>query len=58
MIFNVAEAGSSYPGFSQLCDEAMGKFRDFIQRFEPLQIRDAVIAYIDVVEIPLTKRKD
>lgn len=54
MIFNVAEAGSSYPGFSQLCDEARGKFRDFIQRFEPLQIRDAVIAYIDVVEIPLT----
>jgi uncharacterized protein (TIGR04255 family) len=45
--------GVQYPGFTALCDEAVGKLGRYAEVCTPLKLKYAAIHYVDVIEVPV-----
>lgn len=53
MIYNSLRSGTDYPGYEKIYKAAELKFKSFVEFFRPVNVREAVICYVDVINIPV-----
>ncbi|MBP3956364.1 TIGR04255 family protein [Gemmata sp. G18] len=57
LVCNFLRLGEGYPGFRALSEDAIAKLKSYVERCQPLKIRQAAIHYVDVIEIPLPENR-
>ena len=50
--FHHLKSGDGYPGYAHVRDATLAKLKDYLGVFQPTRIRNAVIHYVDIVDIP------
>lgn len=53
LVYNLVRQGGAYPGFAQLRAEALDKFDQFVEHFQPVSVRQVALTYLDLVEVPV-----
>jgi uncharacterized protein (TIGR04255 family) len=56
LVYNLARHGTEYPGFDSLRDNALAVLAAYCERFQPQFVREAVLHYTDLVDIPAPKQ--
>jgi uncharacterized protein (TIGR04255 family) len=55
LVHNVARHGTEYPGFDSLRDKALDVLGTYCEHFRPQFVREAVLHYTDLIDIPAPK---
>jgi uncharacterized protein (TIGR04255 family) len=50
--YHVSKIGDDYPGYQKVRDETQLRLEDYIKVFQPSQVRNATLHYLDIIDIP------
>ncbi|GIW79533.1 MAG: hypothetical protein KatS3mg105_1340 [Gemmatales bacterium] len=53
LVYSFVRKGETYPGFRELCTEALHKLDSYVEHFQPVAVHRTALTYLDLIEIPV-----